>query len=219
METRHIGNIEVTFVGLGTNSFGACIDQAGAKEVVDAALDAGINFFDTADVYGSGASEVLLGKALGSRRYDVVIAAKFGMPARSRETRRHTRVRAHRVRRQPAATRHRPHRSLLPAHRRPDGADRGDPRRARRAGQGRQVHKIACSNFPSALIDDTTKTAASAETVQFMAMENELSQLRRESTSAHASTLDAPAARGAELIATVERNDMAAVSLTNSRGR
>jgi hypothetical protein len=52
-----------------------------------------------------------------------------------------------------------------------------------------------------------------------MAMENELSQLRRESTSAHASTLDAPAARGAELIATVERNDMAAVSLTNSRGR
>jgi aryl-alcohol dehydrogenase-like predicted oxidoreductase len=82
-----------------------------------------------------------------------------------------------------------------------------------------KVHEIACSNFPTALIDDATKTAASAETVQFMAMENELSQLRRESTSAHASTLDAPAARGAELIATVERNDMAAVSLTNSRGR
>ncbi|MDT7655285.1 MAG: hypothetical protein QOI36_6703, partial [Pseudonocardiales bacterium] len=80
METRHIGNIEVTVVGLGTNSFGAYIDQAGAKEVVDAALDAGINFFDTADVYGSGASETLLGKALGARRDDVVIATKFGMP-------------------------------------------------------------------------------------------------------------------------------------------
>jgi aryl-alcohol dehydrogenase-like predicted oxidoreductase len=82
-----------------------------------------------------------------------------------------------------------------------------------------KVHEIACSNFPTALIDDATETAASAEAVRFMAMENELSQLRRESTSAHASTLDAPPARGAELIATAERNDMAAVSLTNSRGR
>jgi len=53
METRRIGNIEVTVVGLGTNSFGAYIDQAGAKEVVDAAIDAGINFFDTADIYGT----------------------------------------------------------------------------------------------------------------------------------------------------------------------
>jgi aryl-alcohol dehydrogenase-like predicted oxidoreductase len=80
METRPIGNLEVTVVGLGTNSFGAYIDEAGAKEVVDAALDAGINFFDSADVYGSGASEVILGKALGPRRDDVVIATKFGMP-------------------------------------------------------------------------------------------------------------------------------------------
>ncbi|MDQ1505081.1 MAG: hypothetical protein QOD57_2808, partial [Actinomycetota bacterium] len=80
METRHIGSIEVSVVGLGTNSFGAYIDEAGAKEVVDAAIDAGINFFDTADVYGSGGSEMLLGKALGSRRGDVVIATKFGMP-------------------------------------------------------------------------------------------------------------------------------------------
>jgi aryl-alcohol dehydrogenase-like predicted oxidoreductase len=63
-----------------------------------------------------------------------------------------------------------------------------------------KVHEIACSNFPTAN-RRPTKTAASAETVRFMAMENELSQLRRESTSAHASTLDAPPARGAELIA------------------
>jgi predicted aldo/keto reductase-like oxidoreductase len=45
MEIRHIGSLEVTVVGLGTNSFGAYIDQAGATEVVDAAIDAGINFF------------------------------------------------------------------------------------------------------------------------------------------------------------------------------
>ncbi|MDT5075789.1 MAG: hypothetical protein QOJ80_426, partial [Mycobacterium sp.] len=51
METRPIGNLEVTVVGLGTNSFGAYIDEAVAKEVTNAALDAGINFFDCADVY------------------------------------------------------------------------------------------------------------------------------------------------------------------------
>ena len=50
METRHIGNLEVTVVGLGTNSFGAYIDGASAQEVVDAALGVGINFFDSADV-------------------------------------------------------------------------------------------------------------------------------------------------------------------------
>ena len=50
METRHIGNLEVTVVGLGTNSFGAYIDEASAQEVVGAALGVGINFFDSADV-------------------------------------------------------------------------------------------------------------------------------------------------------------------------
>ncbi|MDT5125413.1 MAG: hypothetical protein QOH54_1057, partial [Mycobacterium sp.] len=76
METRPIGNLEVTVVGLGTNSFGAYIDEAVAKEVTNAALDAGINFFDCADVYASGASEEILGRTLGSRRDDVVIATK-----------------------------------------------------------------------------------------------------------------------------------------------
>jgi aryl-alcohol dehydrogenase-like predicted oxidoreductase len=72
-----------------------------------------------------------------------------------------------------------------------------------------KVVEIACSNFPTALIDDATKRAASQGTVRFMAVENELSLLRRESTSAHASTLAAPPARGAELIAAAERNDIA----------
>jgi aryl-alcohol dehydrogenase-like predicted oxidoreductase len=107
MKTRHIGNLEVTVVGLGTNSFGAYIDEASAQEVVDAALDVGINFFDSADVYGSGASEVILGKALGPRRDDVVIATKFGMPlsdGKPSATPEYVRSK----RRQPAATRHRP---------------------------------------------------------------------------------------------------------------
>src|SRR5947209_20076656 len=54
------------------------IDQAGADAIVGRALDAGVNLFDSADTYGMGESEVMLGKALGKRRRDVVIATKAG---------------------------------------------------------------------------------------------------------------------------------------------
>ncbi|MGH3494633.1 MAG: aldo/keto reductase, partial [Sciscionella sp.] len=71
--------LTVSKVGVGCNAFGARIDEERTGSVVAAALDAGITFFDTSDTYGRGASEELLGKALGSRRGDVVIATKFGM--------------------------------------------------------------------------------------------------------------------------------------------
>jgi aryl-alcohol dehydrogenase-like predicted oxidoreductase len=81
METRKLGSLDVSLVGLGCNNFGGRIDEAGTKAVVDAAIDAGITLFDTADVYGGqGKSEELLGKALGARRDDVIVATKFGMP-------------------------------------------------------------------------------------------------------------------------------------------
>ncbi|WP_346012308.1 aldo/keto reductase [Streptomyces sp. SID3343] len=70
--------LKVSAIGLGCNNFGMRIDQDGADKVVGAALDAGVTLFDTADMYGRGQSEVLLGKALGSRREDVVVATKFG---------------------------------------------------------------------------------------------------------------------------------------------
>ncbi|RYZ10100.1 MAG: aldo/keto reductase [Myxococcales bacterium] len=79
LETRPLGTLQVTIVGLGCNNFGKRLDQAGTTAVVEAALDAGINFFDTADVYGGTRSEELLGKALGARRKDVLIATKFGI--------------------------------------------------------------------------------------------------------------------------------------------
>jgi aryl-alcohol dehydrogenase-like predicted oxidoreductase len=79
MEKRKIGSLEVSVVGLGYNNFGWRIDADATKQVVDAALDAGINFFDTADIYGKGQSEEFLGRALGSRRDQVLIATKFGM--------------------------------------------------------------------------------------------------------------------------------------------
>lgn len=82
MQHRRLGNsgLLVSEVGLGCNNFGGRVDAAGTRATVDAALDQGINFFDTADVYGEKQSETLLGKALGDRRGDVVIATKFGSP-------------------------------------------------------------------------------------------------------------------------------------------
>jgi aryl-alcohol dehydrogenase-like predicted oxidoreductase len=78
MERRRIGVLEVSLAGLGTNNFGRRLDEAATREVVAAALEAGITHFDTADVYGEGRSEEYLGRALGRRRDEVVIASKFG---------------------------------------------------------------------------------------------------------------------------------------------
>ncbi len=83
MRFRRLGNsgLVVSVVGIGSNNFGRKVDDAGTKAVVDAAIDHGINFFDTADIYGNpaGGSELALGKALKGRRDDIVIATKFGM--------------------------------------------------------------------------------------------------------------------------------------------
>jgi aryl-alcohol dehydrogenase-like predicted oxidoreductase len=81
MNTRRIGSLTVSVVGLGCNNFGMTIDERQSADVVHAALDAGINFFDTADIYGGTESERFLGRALSTRRKDAVIATKFGMRA------------------------------------------------------------------------------------------------------------------------------------------
>jgi len=78
VEQRKIGSLSVTVVGIGCNNFGGRIDEKRTEEVINAALDAGINFFDTADTYGEGKSEELLGRFLGDRRSGVFIATKFG---------------------------------------------------------------------------------------------------------------------------------------------
>jgi aryl-alcohol dehydrogenase-like predicted oxidoreductase len=79
MDTRRIGSLEVSVVGLGCNNFGGRLDLAGTKAVVNAALDAGITFLDTADVYGGTKSEEFLGRMLAGRRDRVVLATKFGI--------------------------------------------------------------------------------------------------------------------------------------------
>ena len=75
--------LTVSTVGLGCNNFGARMADEDVPAVVNAAIDAGITLFDTADVYGNvGGSEALLGQALGSRRAEVIIATKFGADMR-----------------------------------------------------------------------------------------------------------------------------------------
>ena len=79
MEKRKIGSLEVSLAGVGCNNFGWRIDAEGTSAVVNAAIESGINFFDTADIYGAGQSEEFLGQALKGRRDKVLIATKFGM--------------------------------------------------------------------------------------------------------------------------------------------
>ena len=79
MQTRKIGSLDVSVVGLGCNNFGWRIDAEASAKVIDAALESGITFFDTADRYGKGQSEDFLGRALGARRDQIILATKFGM--------------------------------------------------------------------------------------------------------------------------------------------
>lgn len=81
LAARPVGRsgIDVSVIGLGCNNFGRRVDLHGTRAVVDAALDAGITFLDTADIYGAGKCEEFLGEVLGGRRERVVLATKFGM--------------------------------------------------------------------------------------------------------------------------------------------
>ena len=82
MEYRNLGDsgLKISLAGLGCNNFGMRCDTEQTRAVVHRALDEGVTFFDTADIYGNrGGSEELLGKALGKRRREVVVASKFGM--------------------------------------------------------------------------------------------------------------------------------------------
>ena len=144
METWTIGPLEVSVVGLGCNNFGMRIGPAETKAVVDVALDAGINFFDTADIYGGAKSETYLGEALGSRRDEIVLATKFG-PLRGSRGRSLGRLHSQGGRGQPHPARHRSHRPLPAASAGPKDPDRRDDRRAGRArgrGQGARVRLL-----------------------------------------------------------------------------
>ncbi len=82
MEFRTVGKsgLKVSEIGLGGNNFGTRADEPTSIAVINQALELGINFIDTADSYGQGQSEELVGKALKGKRSQIVIATKFGHP-------------------------------------------------------------------------------------------------------------------------------------------
>jgi aryl-alcohol dehydrogenase-like predicted oxidoreductase len=83
-QTRTIGSLEVSLAGLGCNNFGMRIDAERTQAVIDAAIEAGVTHFDTAESYGGGKSEEFIGAALGNRRDQVVLTTKVasGDPTR-----------------------------------------------------------------------------------------------------------------------------------------
>ncbi|HTW06275.1 MAG TPA: aldo/keto reductase, partial [Acidimicrobiales bacterium] len=179
MPIRQIGALDVSVVGLGCNNFGGRTDEAQSALVIEAALDAGINFFDTADIYGGTRSEEIIGRAIGKARHDVVLATKFGMQ-----------VDSERKGAAPAYVKRALEDSLRRL--RTDYVDlyqlhRPDPETpiadtlgalADAVAEGK-VREIGCSNFSVAQLEQA-EAAVAAGAPRFVSVQNEFSLLQRE---------------------------------------
>lgn len=177
MEKRRIGSLEVSLVGLGCNNFGARLDAEATARVAHAALDAGINFFDTADIYGKTKSEEYLGRALADRRDEVVLATKFGMEVD--EHRKGARPEYIRQAIEDSLRRLATDRIDLYQLHRPDPevpiADTlGALNELVQAGK---VREIGCSNFSVAQLQEAEAAAVGA---RFVSVQNEYSMVKRE---------------------------------------
>ena len=181
METRKIGSLDVSLVGLGCNNFGMRIDAAATDAVVGAALDAGITYFDTADIYGGGESEVLLGRALGDRRGDVVVASKFGGPSRLPEGR---------LAGEPSWVREACDRSLRALgmdyidHMQLHYPDAVTPQAETLAAldglvKAGKVRQTGCSNFTEAMLDEAASISTAARLTPYASVQNHYSLLTR----------------------------------------
>ena len=179
MDTRRIGTLEVSVVGLGCNNFGRRLDFDATSAVVDAALEAGITFFDTADVYGNTKSEEYLGRALGRRRDDVVVATKFG--AAVDEQRRGARPEYVRQAVEDSLRRLGTDRiDLYQLHTPDPDVPIGETLGALdELMQGGKVREIGCSNFSADRLREAEE-AAHAGASRFVSVQNEYSLLHRE---------------------------------------
>ncbi len=179
METRRIGALEVSVVGLGCNNFGGRLDAAATARVVDAAIDAGINFLDTADIYGGTLSEDYLGLALQGRREKVLLATKFGMAVD--EQRKGARPDYVRAALNDSLKRLRTDRiDLYQLHQPDPGVPIADTlgalNDAVRAGK---VREIGCSNFSATQLREAA-AAVPAGAARFVSVQNEYSLLKRD---------------------------------------
>ena len=187
MTYRQLGDsgLTVSTVGIGCNNFGRRLDQDGTNAVVRQAIDSGVTLFDTADIYGQGASEEMLGLALGSERENVVVATKFGMDMQGsngpdwgvRGSRRYVRMAVEASLRRLGTD----WIDLYQLHR-PDPVTPIDETLAALDELVREgkVRYIGSSNFTGWQVVDADWTARAAGTARFVSAQNEYSLLERD---------------------------------------
>ena len=182
MQTRRIGTLDVSLVGLGCNNFGMRIGAAETEAVVGAALDAGITFFDTADVYGGTRSEELLGAALAGRRDEAVVATKFGNQIGDDPTHKGAGRRWIQQAVEASLRRLGTDRIDLYQLHKPDPdvpIDETLEALDQLVREGK-VREIGCSNFSGAMLEEAEKSAADNGVGRFVSVQNQLSLLHRE---------------------------------------
>jgi aryl-alcohol dehydrogenase-like predicted oxidoreductase len=178
MQTRKVGSLQVSVVGLGCNNFGWRIDAEASAKVIDTAIESGVTFFDTADRYGKGQSEDFLGRALGKRRDQIILATKFGMEMEKGQQGASPKYVLEAV--DASLRRLRTDRIDLYQLHQPDPKTPitdtlGALDELVRAGK---VREIGCSNFSVAQIREATD--ASQGRAQFVSVQNEFSLFHRE---------------------------------------
>ncbi|MGH7705779.1 MAG: aldo/keto reductase, partial [Candidatus Dormibacteria bacterium] len=195
MERRPLGRSgpPVSVVGLGTNSFGSRMPDDAVGPVVTRALDCGINLFDTADVYGAGESERLLGLALRGRRREALIATKFGKPMRGGDPNQ-PRRRAQYIRDAAEASLRRLGTDVIdlylmhkPDSMTPIAESMGALGELVEAGK---VRWIGCSNFSSHEVEEAQTGANAHRQTSFTCAQDEYSLLSRDAERELLPTLD-----------------------------
>ncbi|MBE7542281.1 MAG: aldo/keto reductase [Bryobacteraceae bacterium] len=180
LDRRTIGTLEVSLTGLGCNNFGWRIDATESARVVKAALDSGINFFDTADIYDSGRSEEFLSRALAGRRHEAIIATKFGAKFDERRygaSRKYIRQAAEDSLRRLGTD----YIDLYQIHE-PDPnihIDETLEALSELVGEGK-VREIGCSNFSAEHIREAQRPPGDPSRAQLVSVQNEYSLLHRE---------------------------------------
>lgn len=181
METRKLGPLETPVVGLGCNNFGRRLDGGRTKEVIDAALDAGVTLLDTADVYGDGDSEELIGRAISGRRDEVTIATKFGITGDDQQLPGAHPDRIPRALEDSLRRLDTDHVDLYQLHRPDPNVPLAETLGALHelvvAGKARAV---GCSNFSAEQIDGAQRLAADAGLTPFVSVQNRYSVLTRD---------------------------------------
>ncbi len=181
MQTRRIGDLEVSVAGLGCNNFGMRVDKAGSRAVVAAALDAGVTHFDTADLYGGGKSEEFLGVALGARRDEAVVATKFGMRPPPEDLSGGHPTWVARAVDESLGRLGMDHIDLYWLHQPDPATPIGDTLGAlHRLVEAGKVRELGCSNFSAVQLDEAADAAAELGVRPFVTVQNEYSLLHRE---------------------------------------